>query len=51
MYLFFTTSLRSLIYIEKWRGKEKSTDISTRGNALGMRHNYLSQSSGPAFEF
>lgn len=51
MYLFFTTSLRSLIYIEKWRRKEKYTDISTRGNALGMRHNYLSQSSGPVFEF
>lgn len=51
MYLLFTTSLRNLIYIEKGRGKEKSTEVSARENALGKRRNYLSLSSGPVFEF
>lgn len=50
-YLLFTTSLRNLIYIEKGRDKEKSTEVPTRGNALGKMRNYLSPSSGPVFEF
>jgi len=51
MYLLLITSLRNLRYIEKGRGKEKSTEVSTRGNALGKRCIYLSPSSDLVFGF